>query len=406
MSRYTLCRFVCCVVLAVLAFGQTQVITLKSGARVQGEVTRINDRYEVRLPSGITVVFPVDDVESIEVPVTPQDEFAERKAEIDPDDPDQRYRLADWAFEQNLLEHAREELLAALELDPEHERSALLMRQVARRLEEREPPEEDEDEPTTRPGPTGLRGLEDEWLVDSEDIYRIRRAELRSDDSVVVRYRDNALRRFIERMEGRREFREERFADTFRGWERMRQVEYMLDELEDPQGPLASDILIESDPQFMVDFRSRVWPVVARHCASTQCHGGDRAEGDLRLFNIRGRRSRIDYTNFVLLTGYVGEDGGRMIDRDTPEMSMLIQYMLPRDQAEYKHPTRISPVFRSREAAEYQRLYQWIDALRGPPHPRYDLEYEAPFDMTLRFRRRPAFLRDEEEDEEDEEPDE
>ncbi|MFP3937206.1 MAG: hypothetical protein ACLFVW_02610 [Phycisphaerae bacterium] len=401
MTRYALARLACCLLIAALCVGQTQIVTLKNGSKVRGTATRTNGQYEVRLSSGIVVVFPVEDVESITEVVTAESEFNKRKSEIDADDPDQRYRLADWAYEREMYSEAKQELEAALELDPDHERSQLLLRQVEARLQASTQPAE--QAPSGDPRRQEKVSIRSDWLMDQEDIYRIRRAELRDEDRVVVKYRNDVIQRFIDRMEGRAEFREENFTDTFRGWDALRQTKYMLDELDDPQSPLAQDILIESDPKFMVDFRNHIWLTIARQCAGSNCHGGERVVGNLKLFNVRSRNERVHYTNFALIDGYVN-DQGRMIDRDRPEESLLLQYMLPRDQAEQKHPEPLTPGFPRRQSGAYQRMEQWIDSLSGPPHPRYKLQYDPPFGMSLQFRSLPAFLR-EQEDSEDESQD-
>jgi hypothetical protein len=391
MCRRALLRLLCCAAIATFAVGQNKVVTLTNGSQVEGQVTRTNGQYEVRLPSGIVTVFPADQVVSIEDAERPEDEFEKRKAEIDPKSPDDHYRLAQWAFDREMYTAAREELKTALALKPDYERAQLLLRQVEARLQAQTQPSA-----VTRPtgqGPAGLGpDMRASWLVDQEDIYRIRRAELRGDDRVVIKYRNDVIERFIRRMEGYAEFEQENFSDTFRGYSDLRQTRYILRELDNPQASLARDILIETDPQFMVDFRSRIWPMVARHCASANCHGGNRVVGNLRLFNIAGRNERIDYTNFALLDGYV-TGGVRMIDRDRPEESLLLQYTLPEDQAQHKHPTKLTPVFPSRRSAAYQRVEEWINELNGPPHPRYDLDYKPPFGMSLRFRTLPSVLR-------------
>jgi hypothetical protein len=391
MYRHALLRLLCCVALAAFAAGQTKVVTLTNGSQVEGQVTRTDGQYEVRLPSGIVAVFPVDQVVSITEATSPEDEFETRKAEIDPENPEDHYRLAQWAFDREMYTAAREELKAALKLKPDYERAQLLLRQVEARLSA-------QTQPVTDSRPTGQGPVElgpdmrESWLVDQEDIYRIRRAELREDDRVVIKYRNEVIERFIRRMEGFAEFEQQKFSDTFRGWSDLRQTRYILRELDNPQAALARDILIETDPQFMVDFRSRIWPLIARQCASANCHGGNRVVGNLRLFSVAGRNERIDYTNFALLDGYV-KRGARMIDRDRPEKSLLLQYTLPEDQAQHKHPTKLTPVFPSRRSAAYRRVEEWINDLNGPPHPPYDLGYKPPFGMSLQFRTLPSVLR-------------
>jgi hypothetical protein len=129
----------------------------------------------------------------------------------------------------------------------------------------------------------------------------------------------------------------------------------------------------------MTDFRSRIWPMLASHCAQPSCHGGPNAGGDLRVLNVQTRNERVDYTNFLILDSYT-HGGRKMINRDRPEDSILLQYGLPPEQAEIRHPSPLKQtMFRDRRQRNYRQVIEWIRSLDGPPHPGYGVKLRVPW---------------------------
>ena len=139
-----------------------------------------------------------------------------------------------------------------------------------------------------------------------------------------------------------------------------------------------NDIVVKTDPKFMVDFRNKVWPIVKEQCATPECHGGSKFNGGYRLFNPAFRNERIDYTNFVILDGAPTMGGRRLIDRDRSDDSLILQFGLPEEQARVHHRKSITYVFPSRDAGTYKTVRDWVDALTYPPHPKYELKYQMP----------------------------
>ncbi|MCD6303865.1 MAG: hypothetical protein J7M21_02765, partial [Planctomycetes bacterium] len=87
---------------------------------------------------------------------------------------------------------------------------------------------------------------------------------------------------------------------------------------------------------------------------------------------------RVAYTNFLILDSFHKPGGLRMIRRDNPEESLLLQYALPRNIARYRHPEKIRSAFRSRNDPGYRLTLQWIRSLKGPLHPDYRIKYLPP----------------------------
>ncbi len=125
-------------------------------------------------------------------------------------------------------------------------------------------------------------------------------------------------------------------------------------------------IQIASDPQALRTFRQTVEPVVLQSCATVGCHRGQGAPG-FRLFGAGGNPNvRQTYTNFYVLNK-LAYKGRKMINRGNPPMSLLYQYLLPRDSAAYRHPGK------RRQGPRYhvfkrQAIIDWIESLRFPSH--------------------------------------
>ncbi|MDY6914014.1 MAG: tetratricopeptide repeat protein [Planctomycetota bacterium] len=381
MNR-NLIRLAVCVLIGFVALGQVKVVTLKNGQKIKGEVTKTANGYQVRTQSGAVVTFTSEQVLSVADVVTPEQEYKQRLERINPQNAEHRYVLARWAFRQGLLQEARLQLRAALKINADYEQASLLLRQVNARIEQQQ---SEKSRPTegAGPGPSKPRdkpitGLKPEWLVSQEDLYRIRLEEMdRSSnrpEQVVIELRNDVINRFVRSMRGRQEFKEPQAEEKFKGLPRVRQVSYILDKVDPYNIAIKDDIIIKSDPRFMVAFRSRVWPIVARHCATAHCHGGDKPKGGLKLFNIPGKNPKVDYTNFLILDMFA-TSGKKMLNRDHRELSLLLQYGLPPEQSQFDHPEKITPPFRDRKSQNYRRVLEWINSLSGPLHPDYRTTY-------------------------------
>jgi len=374
MFNNMLFRAMCCLLLLAVALGQVKTITLKDGREITGQVTKTDEGYQVRTKFGV-VTFSAEQVASIVDVVTPEQEYQKRLAKIDPDKSEDHFALGKWAMGRGLLQIARKELSEALRLRADHEEASLLLRQVEAKIREATRP------PKTVPAtaPTGPAGpaVRPEWLVSQEEIYRIRLEELRPSDTVVVEFRNNVLERFIDKMAGTADFKKPRFDKEFRAMSNTRKVIYILEQIDPDDSTIKDNIIIKSDPKFMVDFRSRVWPIVSRHCASSNCHGGPKGAGGLKLFNTTGRDERVIYTNFAILEMYAS-GGRRIIDRNDPSYSLLLQYGLPPKQAKFKHPAESKFAFANRKVVSYRRVMEWINSLQPPAYYNYRLKYRPP----------------------------
>ena len=127
----------------------------------------------------------------------------------------------------------------------------------------------------------------------------------------------------------------------------------------------------------MVPFKNVVHPFVLKNCATSACHGGDKG-GDFRLLVPTGGASDpLIYTNFYIMSMYKGKDGGKMINRDDPDMSLYLQYALPKEVAKFSHPGSITVRrFGSPTDKQFQQMSDWVRSLTLP-RPNYGIVYNG-----------------------------
>jgi tetratricopeptide (TPR) repeat protein len=141
----------------------------------------------------------------------------------------------------------------------------------------------------------------------------------------------------------------------------------------------AESVEIASDPADMLAFRTAVEPYILQNCATSACHGGDKA-GNFHLLRPGGSSlDQVIYTNFYIMSQYSTKDGGKVIDRDEPDLSLFLQYGLPKTVAHFAHPGKveIKPHFGDKSAPEYQVMVNWVKSLAFP-RPNYGVVYEIP----------------------------
>ena len=434
------------------ALAKTQALIRKDGRKHVGLITKAQDRdgYNVKMRVGVIFV-PSDEVARIEDATTPLEEFNSRLAKVKPGNVKARYTLAQWAFRKGLLSEAEGVLKSILKSDANHERAKLLLEEIGAKKTRTEDPTKLRQEYFARRAALGAKdtnghlrlgkwayekkllreakivletalklnpqlaeaatllgkintaiaaggastaGVQDKYLLSVADIYKVRLEELhRKGDLVRVKYRNDVLRRFVAAMSGRDEFKNDmRFGDKFMGYNSIKKLQYILDPDRDisPEtlDTLKKDILIENDPAFMKTFRSKIWPVVQQNCATMACHGAPKGQGKFKLFNVPSRDGKINYTNFIILAGATDKTSGRMLDRDTPLDSLLLEYLLPKTVAKKKHwhpdtKKAIRNLFKDREQPAFKIIRDWISSLSAPGYPDYRLDYKPPFGMKL-----------------------
>jgi len=181
--------------------------------------------------------------------------------------------------------------------------------------------------------------------------------------------------------------------------------EFLKDYQEDnriPRGKTDQDAYLRADGykqlSLIFDLRAREYykhvqvrsPIDSLRNWSTQhrryVHGffqetfGSGAVPGVFLFPRDKDSARIEMTNFFILT-QTQVDGKPMIDRNSPEDSLLLQWGLPREDAKYAAPEVEGwrPFFKGTDDPRFNELADWIRSLvRGNQETNYGIDYKIP----------------------------
>lgn len=344
------------------------IVVTRDGKEIRGDVTETPDEVKV-VVDGTTRTIPRNEVKEIRAAIDVDAEYARRARQLKDNDADGHYGLAEWCRQQERWDLVLAEAKKALAANAKHENAALLARLAVRKLEAAPP--ENKGKPTTRPEP--------KKYVTPEDIQKLRIAELRvrGPERVRVNFARGFVERFVEEMSGEPELdtREEQAGfNRLPSPEKLQAVIAISDHKYNDPYRFADQIEIVDDPYVFQTLKTRLMPAILKNCATAACHGGQEGAGGFRLLSDPPTQQAL-YTNFLMLDSYVGKDG-RVIDRDAPDKSLLLEYGLPPDVAEKPHPktpTTIRPMFRSRRDPAVRLMQDWIASLRIP-HPAYGID--------------------------------
>ena len=374
-------------VLASVAAAAEVTLVLTDGSEVTGEMIESNDQQVVLMIGQIRTTFARDRIADFKQAPSLQQEYQQRRRKLADDDVNGHFDLAMWLYKRGSTAADRlalDELTKVIELDPEHEMAELALKVIERRLralEEPEPTDEPTEEPTDDEDPDKPDARKRPKVLTKEQVNLIKiyeidpdlepRVRIRSEtiDELFVAYRENpVLEEFVERGK--------RGRAAFDDLEPHQQLRLMFDMR---ARELYKQVKVLDEPPQMTTFRKRIHrQVVLQRCAS--CHNKGQAAG-LDLVNVRATSEQAAYTNFLILhRTRAGAGKYRMIDRDKPQKSLLLQYGLPRDAAVAPHPeVRGYPrsFYRSVEDPTYGRVVDWIVSLY-PGNVRYPIKYTLP----------------------------
>lgn len=147
----------------------------------------------------------------------------------------------------------------------------------------------------------------------------------------------------------------------------------------------ADRMVIKGDTEKFEAFRRRVLPLVIRGCARSGCHGGTGPAAWFRLPSGAQSTEEFAYSSFYILD-LIHTPIGPMLNRDLPEDSALLKYMLPSKSGPDARATPLHPPVRNQpvgaviertDSRQYKEVLEWISSLRVP-HPGYEVDYAAP----------------------------
>ncbi len=370
------------ILLVAGAFADTADVRLRNGLALRGEVVLELSEVVVHTPAG-DARYPrraVEHIDWLRPADTPAGRFMRRLAAIRPDDLPAHVALARWAADNGLPGRAHDVCDYVLKLDPANAAARALLDALA-------------TAPATQPAPAATRpvlppprperGMPPPPPLSKRDILRLKLSELELDgpaERVNVRLRRERgqpdLPTLVRRELARQPDRDPRWDQALRYGKPYEQLQVVvrvtglkyLDRIE-----------VRGNPQRFVTFRRRVLPLIVNGCARSGCHGGANA----RAFRFPVGSPSSDafvYTSFALLDRMTTPIGP-MFDRDRPEQSALVQYLMPSEKGHEVHPPvpkrRILPVLKGTRDPRYQALIAWIGSLHSP-HPDYRLEYQWP----------------------------
>jgi len=310
-------------------------------------------------------------------PVDLKREYQERRNRLKADDVQAHYELAEWCNQNQMYLQLLRQSQYVLQLQPDHENARLLYRLAVERLKAQNAQTRpgDADEAQTSDGefltPGAIQKLKwAEFLDAGQGLPRLPNAPRRyrnelQEEFLQVRFEGDVLNEFIDRMAGHPDFdsREER--SLFLQLSPTLQTQLIRQHTGNRYQPR---IEIRNNPLVFQQFE-QVLPIITAGCAASRCHGGPDAHG----WRLRTTRPRTDlnlYTNF-LIVNRVTHGTQRLVNRPKPEESLLLQYGLPTQQAMYRHPQPIPPVYpRGFDDVRYRTVLAWIEGLTVPePRP-------------------------------------
>lgn len=302
------------------------------------------------------------------------EEYATQARKLQPADVAGHLTLAKWCREKGKWHHVARECRHILRHQPNHRQAKLLLELAQVQLGK------DAQPMGRQPGPSKARAARDcgaapRPLTDDE-VQVIRRAELRLDrrERVTVKIDRTALKEFVDWAIGRPGFPDD--SKTFYRRNRVEQAQLMLRRARERFGDA---ITIRSDPERLRHFGREVMPIVLAGCATSDCHGGGGA-GCFRLTGGRSLGTNVAYANFLVMHEFE-VDNRRLVNRNSPERSLILSYGLPRragdDAKPFNHPIEIPAVFETEGDADYITLLEWLRSL-DLKRPDYGIDLSKP----------------------------
>ena len=354
-----------------IALAEGAVYT-QDGQLFEGDVTE-RDAQVVINAGGIVTTLDRAEVRTIEYG-TPESRLRQRLVDLDSGDTPARLKIGEAALRRGLLEFASEIADEVLDRDPGNTHANELADDIARqrrldrtKLLSQRP---------TQTKPTELRQNrrkdppvnDGRDVLTEEQINRIRQIELQPADEQSrrgpsIRFNDRALQRYVE----------SKTNVDMRDFARLSDIQKALTMINDGDEDLVKDIEVRTDPASILFYKNQVQTAVVQTCATSECHGSP--EAGFKLYP-EPRGDEAAYANFYTLSvgtstikseGMTAFGGGEtirpLINRINPEQSLLLNFMLPRNLAEFPHPEvdNFKAAFPNAQAEQIQAIFGWID---------------------------------------------
>jgi hypothetical protein len=364
------------VAVAALASGllaRPGIVTHRDGSTYTGDVSEDEQGKVTVMVRHIPIVINRSDVVSIKY--VDDEDFPKKLASLPPNDIKGRMDLAKWALGERKYDQAIQAAEAVLKIDPNNAEATEFINMVRRQREmDRNHPAPAAGTGTTAhtgAGSTTAPANEPRKTLTADDINLIRQAELSDKEDFRVQFNNDVRRKYCDANKiNLAEFQSH--PPTAQAREIIKAAPAMR-----------NDVRITSDPASFTTYRQKVQPVMMQGCATAGCHSGQTG-GSFVMVNTATDSEPTAYTNFYILTQYrqkVGKSNVGMIERTTPQKSLLLQYGLPPENADPKHPDvpNYRPIFRTPNDPRFQIIATWLGEQLTVPAPDYSsIKYDIP----------------------------
>lgn len=359
-------------------------VFLKDGRTLHGDVSQTDTHVIIRTPTG-PIRIDKKDVLRITSDATPDAEYREMVAVLDGGDVAGHFAVAEWAAQIERWDLVIKRCRYILMFNHRHADALRLLEDARRRQALRIKSDVKKTLTTRQQRPAAHPALPPPPRISKLDMLRLKLHELPTSEpaeEVRVRFKRkrigaSILTRFAKEMRNREGYT--------RDWERrFRRAEphEQLRQIVAAVGvQYADEIEVARDTEVFRGFRRNVLPLLVRSCAKTGCHGGSTA----RVFRFPSTARLGDeyvYGSFLILDT-IETRYGPLIDRELPETSVLLGFMMSPAASSTPHPQlkqrgrKVNPVLRGEADRNYARVLAWIASLRTP-RPRYELDYKMP----------------------------
>lgn len=393
-------------VLASPSLAREAQVVMNDGRVFKGEFVDQDANTVFLVIKEIRTPLPRADIREITYLKTPEEEYRERKAAIDPADVKKRYELAFDLFQREAYELAKAELLELRQQFPDDDKTRMLLEIVEERLSKKSQAQPGSTSASTgvkppKPGtgakpdpkhPSGGKPRAEDVILPTQhltdaDVNAVRVWEIEFAAKPTVMVPADVLEEFFNKyrqFDGVPKGRTEQTA--FRKLPGYRQLEQIMKLSGEGTREYYPRVTVKDDPPALKEFRVNIHPkYVLSFCATNECHGGKNA-GSFFLFRANSNSDAVVYTNFYILASTRGSQG-MLIDRSRPEESLLLQYGLDPKQARFPHPEVHGVNWRFRLQGPKDPMYlsmkKWMGEQLFKPMPAYGIEYELPSVKTV-----------------------
>jgi hypothetical protein len=358
-------------------FARQGVVITQDGKRYPGDIVERGGTIDIVQadPKGrggkSTVSVQKPNVKDIIYADQVAEQVRKELARVDRRDVRRRIELAQFAMQSNAYDVARDVLEEAQAIEPDNRQVKTLLETVNAEIRmnrgekpmtapsaavpatQPATPTAEASGPSTRP----TQSVMAKRLVTPDEINHIRQVEWDRKEQVRVKVDNDARQRFVA---GGYMTQAE-----FGRLSADQQAAVILDK---GKPELADGVHILNDPATVAEFKTRVQKVIVAGCAANGCHGGANAKGGTFFLVSPGTNDQQAYTNFLVLQTYtknIDKAQRSMVDREFPDKSLLLQYMLPGNVADTAHPqvANLRPIARTTSDLRFRQTQDWLHTL-------------------------------------------